>query len=402
MTRHLSLLFLLALGLSAQRFTPLPRVPASQFPIMPWGGAPSDPEHLRHMKDAGLNLAGFCRVEDLDAIHAAGLQCIVSDPDISAIVHKTGPTSDAEIQKVVDALAARIRNHPAAFGVNLRDEPSVEQMPILGRLAAALLKAMPSKLPYVNLFPNYANRQQLGADSYEAYLRAYLKHVPLPYLSWDNYSLTAGEMHPRFYDNLEAARKVTLEARVPFWNCVLSTALFRHMEPTDATLSLQAYSTLAYGGRGLQYFTWFSADVGNFRLAPIDHYGNRTATYDAIRRVNNQLHALLPTFLKLRSTGVYHWPVSTAAGTPLLKEIKTSAQLLVGEFVDEAGRPYVLLVNKHLSESFSFNPEPWKQGAVLYRVSAVTGKESPFGGESVWLAPGAGMLLRVGDPTPAK
>jgi hypothetical protein len=261
---------------------------------------------------------------------------------------------------------------------------------------------MPAKLPYVNLFPNYANRQQLGAASYEDYLRAYIKHVPLPYLSWDNYSLTAGEMHPRFYDNLEAARKVTLEARIPFWNCVLSTALFKHMEPSDATLSLQAYSTLAYGGRGLQYFTWFSADVGNFRLAPIDHYGNRTASYDAIRRVNHQLHALLPTLLKLRSTGVYHWPVSTAAGTPLLKDIKTSAQLLIGEFTDGAGRPYVLLVNKHLSESFSFNPEPWKQGAVFYRVSAVTGKESLFGGESVWLAPGSGMLLRLGDPPPAK
>jgi hypothetical protein len=31
------------------------------------------------------------------------------------------------------------------------------------------MKAMPSKLPYVNLFPNYANRQQLATDSYEAH-----------------------------------------------------------------------------------------------------------------------------------------------------------------------------------------------------------------------------------------
>lgn len=391
------ILFLLCLGaLSAQRFNPTPSVPASQFPIMPWGGSPTEPEHLRLMKQAGLNLSGFCRVEDLDAVRDAGLQCIVSDPAISAVVHKNQAT-DAEIQKAVDALAARIKDHPAVFGVNLRDEPGVDQMPILGRLSAALLKALPGKLPYVNLFPNYANRQQLGANTYEDYLRAYIKHVPLPYLSWDNYSLTAGEMHPRFFDNLEAVRKVTLETGIPFWNCILSTALFRHMEPSDATLSLQVYSTLAYGGRGIQYFTYFSADVGNFRLAPIDHYGNRTATWDALRRVNNQLLTLLPTILKLRSTGVYHWPVSTAAGTPLLKDIRTSAELLVGEFTDDAGRPYVLLVNKNLSESFNFNPVPWKSGATFYRVSPVTGKESPFGGESVWLAPGSGMLLRLAD-----
>jgi hypothetical protein len=102
--------------------------------------------------------------------------------------------------------------------------------------------------------------------------------------------------------------------------------------------------------------------------------------------------------LKLRSTGVYHWPVSTAAGTPLLKGINTPGKLLVGEFLDDAGRPYVMLVNKNLKESFRFIPEAAKEGMVFYRVSSASGKESLFGGESIWLAPGGGMLLRVGEP----
>lgn len=403
MLRLFSALSLLSLfTLSAADWTNRPnRVAAAQFPVIAWSGSPADAESLRLMKEAGLNVTGFCRVEELDAVRDAGLTCLVSGTPLEAMVDKP-ETTDAQIDAAVQALAARIANHPAAFGVHLRDEPSAQQMPMLGRLSAALLRAMPSKLPYVNLFPNYANRQQLGAATYEEHLRTYLKTVRLPYLSWDNYSLTDGEMQQSFYDNLEIVRKLTLEARIPFWNCILSTALFRYMEPSDATLSLQVYSTLAYGGRGIEYFTYFTADQGNFRLAPIDHYGNRTATWDALRRVNNQLHVLAPTMLKLRSTGVYHWPVSTAAGTSLLKGINTPGKLLVGEFLDDAGRPYVMLVNKNLKESVRFIPEAVKEGAVFYRVSSASGKESLFGGEAVWLAPGGGMLLRLGQPASPK
>jgi hypothetical protein len=368
---------------------------------MAWSGSPSDADGLRLMKEVGLNATGFCLVEELDKVRDAGLACIVSRTPLEAMIDKPA-TTDAEIRDAVAALAARIGSHPAALGVYLRDEPSAAQMPMIGRIAAELMKAMPAKLPYVNLFPNYASRQQLGTDTYEAHLRAYLKFVKLPYLSWDNYSLTDGEMQQSFYDNLDIVRKLTIEAKIPFWNCVLATALFRYMEPSDATFNLQAYATLAYGGRGIQYFTYFTPDNGNYRLAAVDLYGNRTATWDAMRRINNQIHALATTMLKLHSTGVYHWPVSTAAGTPLLKDIKTGAKLLVGEFADSNGRPYVMLVNKSLKESVNFRLETWKEGAVIYRVSPASGQEGGFGGEANWLAPGGGILLRIADPPPGK
>jgi hypothetical protein len=220
------------------------RVGASEFPIMAWSGSPASADGLRLMKEVGLNVTGFCRVEELDAVRDAGLACIVSGTPLEAMVDKP-ETTDSQIRDAVAALAARIGSHPAAFGVYLRDEPSAKQMPMLGRLAAALLKAMPTNLPYVNLFPNYASSQQLGTDTYEAHLGAYLQLIKLPYLSWDNYSLTDGEMRQSFYDNLDLVRKLTIEAKIPFWNCILATALFRHMEPSDATINIQVYGTLA-------------------------------------------------------------------------------------------------------------------------------------------------------------
>jgi hypothetical protein len=390
-------LFTLAAGslIAADWSARPPRLDARQFPIVAWGDTPDSPDDLRLMKEAGLNVTGFCSVEQLDRVRDAGLACFVSDKTISEIVHRESPATDAEISAAVSALAAKIRNHPAALGVLLRDEPSVQQMTILGRVSAALLKAMPGKLPYVNLFPNYANSGQLGADTYEQHLRSYMKIVNLPYLSWDNYSLTDGEMQPSFYENLDIVRQITIEAGIPFWNCILANALFRYMEPSDATFSLQVYGTLAYGGRGIEYFTYRTPDVGNFRLGSVDQYGYRTATWDMMRRINAQLHALAPTMLKLHSTGVYHWPVATAAGTPQIKELRSDGKFLIGEFKSDDGEIWVLLVNKSLQASTRFNVILRRPDAKAMRLSAATAKEGELGGEGNWLAPGAGVLFRV-------
>jgi hypothetical protein len=117
-----------------------------------------------------------------------------------------------------------------------------------------------------------------------------------------------------FYNNLEVVRRVSLETKAPFWNCILANA--------------------------------------HFNLGAIDQFGNKTATWDALRRINLQIHALAPVVLKLRSTGVYHSPE-----------------------VPEYGQP--------LTES------------KLVRICNYSGQEEEFGREMDWLAPGAGILFRI-------
>jgi hypothetical protein len=89
------------------------------------------------------------------------------------------------------------------------------------------------------------------------------------------------------------------------------------MEPSDATFNVQVYSTMAYGGRGIQYFTYFAPQIGNYRLAAVDQFGNRTATWDMLRRINNQIYALAQVLIRLRSTGVYHYPDVPEQAQPL-------------------------------------------------------------------------------------
>ena len=190
----------------------------------------------------------------------------------------------------------------------------------------------------------------------------------------------------------------------------MANAVYDYMEPSDATFHLQVYSTLAYGGRGIQYYTYFTYASANYRSAAIDWFGNKTPTWDMLRRINKQIHALAPTLVNLRSTGVYHHPptvpdqaqplsqsgvVRSVDMTQNFPALPVTARFLVGEFDDEQGQPYLLIVNKNLHTSFRFAVQLKQGGRRLLRVSPYSGNEEPFGGEMNWLAPGGGVLLRI-------
>jgi hypothetical protein len=399
---------LLLLGLLAPAFAqpfrrPEPVAP-KDFAVMAWGGSPSDPEQLRGMREAGLNISGFCHVGDIERVRAAGLTCFVSDKRIESF-----SAPDEEIRHAIAALKKEIGDNPAALGFYLHDEPDAAMMPGLGKLAMLLREAMPDKWPYVNLFPYRVAPKILGTSDYDSYVRMLVKAIGQPFLSYDNYSLVNGEMLDYFYTNLEIIRRLSLETGTPFWNCILANSHFNYMEPSDATFNLQVYSTMAYGGRGIQYFTYFAPEVGNYRLAAVDPFGNRTPTWDMLRRINNQIHALAPTLIGLHSTGVYHYPDVPEQGQPLsasklVRSVEmtqryvrppTGGRLLIGEFEDSGHRPYFLIVNKDLKNSFQFRVELKPEGRKLIRISSYSGQEEPFGREMDWLAPGAGILFRV-------
>jgi len=406
--RPFVLCLILTLAAAAQSTTPPHAVPRD-FAVMAWGDSPSDPNQLRLMHDAGLNISGFCRADDLDSVAAAGLTCFVSDPRASGYDWEKMPP-DAELRGKIADLAKEVGAKPALLGFYLRDEPHAALMPGMGKVADMLHAAVPNAWPYVNLFPYRVSADRLGTPDYDTYVRMLVDTIHQPFLSYDNYSLVNGEMLDYFFTNLEIVRRLGLETKTPFWNCILANSHFNYMEPSDATFNIQVYSTLAYGGRGIQYFTYVSPEIGNYRLAAIDQFGNKTATWDMLRRINNQIHALAPVMTQLRSMGVYHYPEPPQQGQPLaasrlLKAVRmrqsgmvrspAQARFLVGEFEDAQGKPYFMIVNKDLANSFQFAVDVKQTGGKLTRISPYNGKPEPFSGEMDWLAPGGGVLLRI-------
>ena len=367
-----------------------------EFAILAWGWTPGEPATLADLKRCGFNLAGFVRADELDAVAAAGLQAIVFDNATHASDAATA-LDQAEIDAQAAALTARAKGHPALFGYYLRDEPAATVFAGLARWARAFQRADPAALPYLNLCPNYATPQQMGAATYEEYVESYLATVKPPVLSYDHYALMEGGLlRDSYFENLETIRAAALRHSIPFWNIVLSNAHFTYAEPSPAGLRFQAYTTLAYGARGISYFTYFAPNVGNYRLAPIDQFGEKTPTWDMLRNVNMQLHRLGPTYLQLRSLNVFHTPEiprgCVGMETSRLLETISGGSLVVGEFAGPQEQPYVMVVNKDFQHSIQFTMQ-WKGGGGMRRVSPYTGETHPTGSEDNWLAPGQGMLL---------
>ncbi len=377
------------------------RLAPEDFVILPWARPSDDPEALALMYECGFNLAGLVKPETLDAVAAAGLKGIVR----SAGVHVSDAVAeldDAEIEQRVTELVAQVADHEAAFGYFLRDEPSADPFPGLGKWVEAFRRADPDRPALINLFPNYATPEQLAAPTYEDYLESYIAMVNPAFICYDHYALMEdGSLRAGYFANLEIVRRVALEHDLPFYNVVLSAGLLNYAEPSPAGFRFQLYTTLAYGARGIGYFEYFTRATGNFRLGPIDQFGHKTPTWDMLRNVNLQLHALGPTYLTLRSINVFHYPnvpegSSGIETTYFLDELR-GGDLLVGEFEAEDGRPFVMIVNKDLHRSTPFVVVAKTQGGIEF-VDAYSGQMRRWSGENNWLAPGQGMLLGLPRP----
>ncbi len=375
------------------------RLKPEEFAIMPWGWTPGDLSTLKDIYDCGFNLAGFVRIGDLKNVSRAGLKAFVYDNSIQVGDAET-ELSDAEIGKRVNDVARKTSGNPTVYGYYLRDEPGTSAFGGLKRWKDAWTLAAPGKVSYINLFPNYAsNSEQLKAKNYDDYVERYIETVKPAFISYDNYSLMKdGSLRRGYFENLEKIRSAALKSNIPFWNIVLSNAHFDYMDPTYEGLCFQLYTTLAYGARGISYFTYFAPKHGNYRYSPVDQFGNKTPVWYILQNINLQMHAIGKVYVKLKSLNVFHSPKSEECANGLESSVFLAslrgADLVVGEFEDADKTPHVIVVNKSLTKSQNITLSFREQGKI-YQINNYTGSAEPFSGESTWLAPGQGRILFV-------
>jgi hypothetical protein len=368
------------------------------FPVMIWNMAPSEPAELKRIRECGFNVAGFVYPKDLDAVQAAGMKGIVSDPRVGGYDWKK--VDEAVARKNVESLVAEVGKHPAVFGYYLRDEPGKGMFGGLATVAKLVKEMAPGKWPYINLFPNYAENWQMETEGYEKYLEEFWEACGPPIMSYDHYALMDdGSLKEGYWQNLEQMRNSSLKHGVPFWNIVLAVGHFSFREPTAGDLRFEVYSTLAYGGKGISYFTYFAPKVGSYRGAAIDQFGHETVTYRNLQQVNLQIEKLAPVLVKLKSDAVYHvGEVPAGCHAPPEKSLILGAggNYAVGDFTHEDGTRYVILVNKDVVKAHPPSVQWRKPPGKVEMVSPWTGDLTAYEGEQVWLPPGGGVLLRVG------
>jgi hypothetical protein len=300
---------------------------------------------------------------------------------------------------------------PAVWGYGLRDEPHAKDFPALRAQADAVRQARPGRLPYINLFPNYARAEQLGTATYEEHVRLFIETVQPEVLSMDNYPRFHPDRDGRadYCDNLAIFREQSQAAGIPFWNFFNTMPYGPHTDPTEAQLRWQIYTSLAYGARGVMYFCYYTPAGAEFPKggAIIQRDGRRTRHYYEAQRINAELKALGPILMKLSSTAVVH--VDEAAGeTPAEKlaglainnltrdAVDPPLDLLLGFFQHQDGRRAVLLNNYR----FAYTAWPTIHfdcpTEAAMELDKATGQEIPVLDDSPDL-PGLQISLGAGD-----
>ena len=341
--------FLVSIPALAQndRLPEEPRV----FPILAWGGPPQDQttvERFKELADCGFtwNYSGYANADAaakaLDVCEATGVRLMVSLP---------------ELQRDPEGIADRFKGHRGLGGYYLRDEPAAIFFPELAAWAKRIQSRDADHPCYVNLYPNYAPPDALGTPTYAAYVERFLAEVPVPFISFDHYPVVGQSLRGEWYQNLEIISAAARKGNKPFWAFALAVAHGPYPVPTVAHLRVLAYSNLAYGAQGLQYFTYWTSksDTWDFHEGPIRADGTRSPVYDRVRDVNREVQAMRAVFLGARVLSVTHTGAAPPAGTRRfaaeapVESLETAGQGAVVSRLAKADRQFLVVVNRDIN-----------------------------------------------------
>jgi hypothetical protein len=218
----------------------------------------------------------------------------------------------------------------------------------------------------VNLFPNYANARQLGTEDYKEYVNRFAAEIPLQFLSYDSYPLTAAEdIFSKWHQNLEIIAATAKTSGKPFW-AFAQSVLFdnKHEMPSLATLRLQQYTNLAYGAQGLQYFTYWTpvSTTENFRNAPLSLTGQRSPLYDLVKTLNQEIKAVSRVFLGSKLVSVHYAGNLIPKGCSRLsllpkglQVLETGGKTLLVSELENKGQRYLVMVNNDYMQTLRLN-----------------------------------------------
>lgn len=396
------------------------------YRITHWCGVPQkflSEERLKEAIDAGFNLLSgeYKDVKTnlwvLDICQKYGVKLTVQDSRINQLL------KEPELaQTLIPQICADYREHPALYGYHIVDEPNAADFPFLGEVVRQFKECDPDHIAYINLFPNYANAEQLGSPTYDDHLRAYMDMVNPELLSYDHYHLMKEEPEEAetvviedareagifaaaqkrtkragFYDNIEAIRRFGLEYHVPYMLIILVTEHGPYRYLTREEISFEAYQTLAYGCSTLSYFTYWTPEDDPFwhwKNGMINADGTRCQHYEDIQSINAEILPIGQRIADTVSTAVFcvgeeEERVQPFAGHAGISSIE-GGRFTVGFFADGT----LLIANKDFADSRVCTITTDK---ALLRWDAATEDFVPCESLCMPIPAGGGLFLKIAE-----
>lgn len=305
----------------------------------------------------------------LDEAERRQIACIITDHRLT--FHSFKMENEAQLRQDFADFLKLFRNHPAYYGVHMGDEPGIggrQTVENAARLSQILSEMDPEHNHFINLLPcGYSTPNRMGysgrliTDVYDEFVKA----SGIKYVCYDCYSQMAeGDAGWNFYFyNLESFRKVSMQNNnIPFWNTIGGCGFDGHHAPTFMDLRWQISTSAAHGAKGVYYFYLYSPNYNpNMEGAPINHYDERTETFNSIAKANREFQDTLgPVMMKLDIADVWHvgrtyggakWFEEGVDDLALHVNFSREDGAILSKFRDGEGRLYYALTNNSITKS---------------------------------------------------
>lgn len=329
--------------------------PTKSLPILIWyGPAPSDNvrEEMNTIRLAGFNQILFRGLSAdanrllLEYGHALGIDLYITDETIYqfCLDPETG-------FRRLDSLTQNYLRHPSFLGYLLFEKPSYGDFKSFVELVDFFSGKYAQLDYFIQGHPIYATQASLDTTQYDIYLSQFVEKLKPKFITIEYSAIENNILRPEILQNLHVLSEMSRTKRIPFWGFVLLNPVGQPPTVPHSFIRVQAYTALAYGARGIQYYAFHKSDANSeFPTAAVLNPEEQISqTFLNCALVNSELRKLEPILMNLEALGVYYSkpvPPGGSSLTPGLMINKIEAEgMLVGFFKDQDNHNYVLLVN---------------------------------------------------------
>ena len=267
-------------------------------------------------------------------------------------------------------------------GILVQDEPGMIHFDNLSIMKENFDQYFEGDTFYTNMLPAYASVNQLkfGAatggggtatlELYEQYVDEFISKVKPQLFSYDFYPMNGAfpNIDQGYFEQMSLVAEKTAAAKIPFWTYIQSCSWGSGVRVcTQPEIDWQVNTSLAYGAKGIQYFTYWTpfddagtqpgfypsrsdAQIG----AMVSHCGEKQDMYYRVQKTNENLSVVGKVLLDCGFAGIIQngqSPDEIPAKDKLtdFRQLKSvsGADAIVGCF-DRDGKTVLYVVNNSL------------------------------------------------------
>jgi hypothetical protein len=258
------------------------------------------------------------------------------------------------------------RRRKAFYGYYLGDEPpGLPNYVALKNVLQDCKAYDPGALAYYNLCPDFCFPTH---EAFVAYAESLLDD-PNParrpdVVSFDYYPFMLSGTRPTYFDNLSVLRRIAGDR--PLWATPQSASFMQYVDPTLPRVLFLTNCPIAYGAKGLLYFTYNVSpprpNPDNFKAGMVNNCDTIMPMYAVVKNINAYLEQVVaPVVMSSRLVGTYHVsafpqgqviPPAELLGSGKAGVIAKlgGSQILCGVF-DSANGTYLWIVNKDVDNT---------------------------------------------------